>query len=363
MLKIYEDAGMSFNILSPKQLGQVLFEHLGLPSGRKNAGGAYSTDSDELVRLADRHPVVSSILEFRQISKLDSTFIVGLLRGIDPADGRIHSSFSQAMTTTGRLSSAEPNLQNIPIRTELGRLIRKAFIAPEGFVLLDADYSQIELRLLAHLSQDENMLNAFLNNEDIHTNTAASIFKVPKEMVLPHMRSAAKTVNFSIVYGISDFGLSQDLGVSFQEAHTYIEKYYARYPKIRAYLDSLKAMGYEKGYVETMFGRKRILRELTSPNHNVRMFGERAAMNTPIQGTAADIIKIAMNKVSDDLRQARLNARLILQVHDELIIECVEDDVAASSVILKNAMENAASLTVPLVSDVRVGKSWYQCKE
>jgi DNA polymerase-1 len=362
-MKIYDDAGMTFNILSPKQLGQVLFEHLGLPSGRKNAGGTYSTDSDELMRLSDHHPVVSSILEYRQISKLDSTFIVGLLRGIDPADGRIHSSFSQAMTSTGRLSSAEPNLQNIPIRTELGRLIRKAFIAPDGYILLDADYSQIELRLLAHLSQDENMLNAFLNNEDIHTNTAASIFKVPKEMVLPHMRSAAKTVNFSIVYGISDFGLSQDLGVSFQEAHTYIEKYYARYPQIRAYLDSLKATGYEKGYVETLFGRKRVLRELTSPNRNVRMFGERAAMNTPIQGTAADIIKIAMNKVSDDLRLAKLDARLILQVHDELIIECSENDVSAASVILKNAMENAAVLTVPLVSDVRVGKSWYQCKE
>ncbi len=362
-MKIYDAAGMTFNILSPKQLGQVIFEHLGLPSGRKNAGGTYSTDSDELMRLSDRHPVVSSILEYRQISKLDSTFIVGLLREINPTDGRIHSSFSQAMTSTGRLSSAEPNLQNIPIRTELGRLIRKAFIAPEGYMLLDADYSQIELRLLAHLSRDENMMNAFLNNEDIHTNTAASIFKVPKEMVLPHMRSAAKTVNFSIVYGISDFGLSQDLGVSFQEAHTYIEKYYARYPQIRAYLDSLKEIGYEKGYVETLFGRKRILRELTSPNRNVRMFGERAAMNTPIQGTAADIIKIAMNKVSDDLREAELDARLILQVHDELIIECSENDVSAASVILKNAMENAASLTVPLVSEVRVGKSWYQCKE
>ena len=362
-LKIYEDAGENFNILSPKQLGQVLFEHLGLPSGRKNAGGAYSTDSDELMRLSDRHPVVSKVLEYRQISKLDSTFIIGLLRGIDPKDGRIHSSFSQAMTTTGRLSSTEPNLQNIPIRTEIGRLIRKAFIAPDGYVLLDADYSQIELRLLAHLSGDESMMNAFLNNEDIHTNTAASIFKVSKEMVLPHMRSAAKTVNFSIVYGISDFGLSQDLGVSFQEAHTYIEKYYARYPQIRAYLDSLKATGYEKGYVETMFGRRRVLRELTSPNHNVRMFGERAAMNTPIQGTAADIIKIAMNKVSEDLSLARLDARLILQVHDELIIECSENDVAAASVILKNAMENAADLAVPLISDVRVGKSWYQCKE
>lgn len=360
---VYEEAGVEFNILSPKQLGQVLFERLGLPSGRKNAGGGYSTDSDEINRLIDLHPVVPLILEYRQLSKLDSTFIVGLIRGIDPKDGRIHSSFSQAMTTTGRLSSAEPNLQNIPIRTELGRLIRKAFIAPEGYVLLDADYSQIELRLLAHLSRDENMVRAFLNGEDIHTNTASNIFRVPKDMVLPHMRSAAKTVNFSIVYGISDFGLSQDLGVSFAEAHTYIEKYYEQYPKIREYLDSLKSTGYEKGYVETMFGRKRILRELTSPNRNIRSFGERAAMNTPIQGTAADIIKIAMNRVSDDLSRAKLDARLILQVHDELIIECSEKDADAASVILRNAMESAAVLSVPLISDICVGKSWYECKE
>lgn len=362
-LRIYEQAGTTFNILSPKQLGQVLFDRLGLPSGRKNAGGGYSTDSDELDRLSNLHPVVPLLLEYRQISKLDSTFVIGLLKGIDPKDNRIHSSFSQAMTTTGRLSSAEPNLQNIPIRTEMGRLIRKAFIAPDGYMLLDADYSQIELRLLAHLSGDETMIRAFMNNVDIHTETASSIFKLPVESVLPHMRSAAKTVNFSIVYGISDYGLSQDLGVSIQEAHTYIEKYYSKYPKIREYLDSLKASGYDKGYVETMFKRRRNLRELTSPNRNVRMFGERAAMNTPIQGTAADIIKIAMNRVSKDLKQAGLQARLILQVHDELIIECAEKHIAPVSVILKNAMETAAVLTVPLISEVRVGKSWFECKE
>lgn len=359
---IYEKADMTFNILSPKQIGQVLFEKLKLPSGRKNSSGTYSTDSDELTRLIDEHPVVRDILNYRQISKLDSTFVLGLQKVIDPSDGRVHSSFSQAMTNTGRLSSADPNLQNIPIRSDLGSQIRKAFIAPPGRVLLDADYSQIELRLLAHLSGDENMMNAFLRNEDIHTNTAANIFGVPKEMVQPSMRSAAKTVNFSIVYGISDFGLSADLGVSFQEAHHYIEHYYAQYPMIRAYLDSLKQMGYDKGYVETMFGRRRVVRELTSPNRNIRNFGERAAMNTPVQGTAADIIKIAMNRVSEGLVKEKLDAVLILQVHDELIVECREDQAKAASAVLKEAMEGAAVLKVPLIAEVSQGQSWYDCK-
>ena len=359
---IYEKAGMTFNILSPKQIGQVLFEKLQLPSGRKNSSGTYSTDSDELTRLIDEHPVVRDILNYRQISKLDSTFVLGLQKVIDPLDGRVHSSFSQVMTNTGRLSSAEPNLQNIPIRSDLGSQIRKAFIAPPGRVLLDADYSQIELRLLAHLSQDENMMNAFLHNEDIHTNTAANIFNVPREMVQSSMRSAAKTVNFSIVYGISDFGLAQDLGVSYQEAHHYIEHYYAQYPRIRAYLDSLKKMGYDKGYVETMFGRRRVVKELTSPNRNIRNFGERAAMNTPVQGTAADIIKIAMNRVSAGLKKENLDAVLILQVHDELIVECREDQADAASVVLKHAMEGAALLRVPLIAEVSQGLSWYACK-
>jgi len=359
---IYEKAGMTFNILSPKQIGQVLFEKLQLPSGRKNSSGTYSTDSDELTRLIDEHPVVRDIIDYRQISKLDSTFVLGLQKVIDPVDGRVHSSFSQVMTNTGRLSSAEPNLQNIPIRSDLGSQIRKAFIAPPGRILLDADYSQIELRLLAHLSQDENMTNAFLNNEDIHINTAAKIFNVPREMVQPSMRSAAKTVNFSIVYGISDFGLAQDLGVSYQEAHHYIEHYYAQYPKIRAYLDSLKKMGYDKGYVETMFGRRRVVKELTSPNRNIRNFGERAAMNTPVQGTAADIIKMAMNRVSEGLAKEKLDAVLILQVHDELIVECREDQAAEASIVLKKAMEGAAALRVPLITEVSQGFSWYACK-
>lgn len=360
--RIYEESGTTFNILSPKQLGHVLFEKLGLPSGRKSSSGAYSTDSDELMRLIDAHPAVRDIIDYRQIAKLDSTFVLGLQKVIDPSDGRVHTSFSQVMTNTGRLSSSEPNLQNIPIRTGIGSQIRKAFVAPQGRILVDADYSQIELRLLAHLSQDENMMNAFLRNEDIHTNTAARIFNVPKEMVQPYMRAAAKTVNFSIVYGVSDFGLSQGLGVSFQEAHHYIEHYYMQYPKIREYLDSLKQMGYEKGYVETLFGRRRIVRELASPNRNIRMFGERAAMNTPVQGTAADIIKIAMNRVGERLEKEKLKARLILQVHDELIVECTEDLTESVSQLLKEEMEGAAALSVPLTAEVSSGRSWYDCK-
>jgi DNA polymerase-1 len=361
-LEIYKKSEETFNILSPKQLGQVLFEKLHLPSGRKNSSGTYSTDSDELMRLIDAHPVVRDILQYRQISKLDSTFVLGLQKVIDPTDGRVHSNFSQATTNTGRLSSADPNLQNIPIRSDLGSQIRKAFIATDGYVLLDADYSQIELRLLAHLSQDTNMLDAFLHNEDIHVNTASNLFHVSRDKVQPSMRSAAKTVNFSIVYGISDFGLAQDLGVSYQEAHHYIESYYAQYPMIRAYLDSLKKMGYDEGYVETLYGRRRIVKELTSPNRNIRSFGERAAMNTPVQGTAADIIKIAMNRVSRGLIRENLDARLILQVHDELLVECKADHAAKASVVLKEAMEGAARLSVPLTAEVNQGASWYACK-
>ncbi len=360
--RIYSEAGKKFNILSPKQLGEVLFVEMKLPSGRKNSTGGYSTDSDELNRLLHEHPIVSLILDYRQISKLDSTFVLGLKKMIDPSDGRVHSSFSQAVTNTGRLSSSEPNLQNIPIRSELGSQIRKAFTSPKGSILLDADYSQIELRLLAHLSGDENMINAFLNREDIHMNTAMKIFNVSRENVTPSMRSAAKTVNFSIVYGISDFGLSQDLGISFQEAHQYIENYYRQYPGIRAYLDSLKHAANVNGYVETLYGRRRIMNELKSANRNIRMFGERAAMNTPVQGTAADIIKIAMNQVTHALDERKLSAHLILQVHDELIIESKEDEREEAAAVLKDAMESAATLKVPLIAEVSAGYSWYSCK-
>ena len=360
--QIYEKCGERFNILSPKQLGTILFDKLGLSSGRKNSSGSFSTDSDELDRLRNDHPVVADVLQYRKMAKLDSTFVLGLKKVIDPSDGRVHSNFSQVMTSTGRLSSSEPNLQNIPIRSTAGSQIRKAFIAPDGYVLLDADYSQIELRLLAHLSGDKNMTSAFLHNEDIHMMTAASIFHVPIEMVQPQMRSAAKTVNFSIVYGISDFGLSQDLGVSYKEAHDYIEHYYQKYPRIREYLESLKQFAYDNGYVETMFGRRRMMHELRSANRNLKMFGERAAMNTPVQGTAADIIKLAMNRVSEGLISAHLDARLILQVHDELIIESKIEDADKASAILKNAMEDAVELSVPLVAEVSRGKNWFDCK-
>ena len=360
---IYEMTGEEFNIQSPKQLSEVLFEKMGLKHGRKNSSsGTYSTALEELTKLLDSHPVISEIIHYRQLTKLDSTFVLGLQKVIDPVDRRVHSNFSQVMTQTGRLSSAEPNLQNIPIRSEEGRLIRKAFVSEKGYVLVDADYSQIELRLLAHLSADPQMQKAFLDGEDIHTNTAARIFGVEKKDVLPYMRSAAKTVNFSIVYGISDFGLSQDLGISFSEAHRYIEQYYTQYPKIKEYLDSLKAVGNEKGYVETIFKRKRILKELSSPNRNIRSFGERAAMNTPVQGTAADIIKIAMNQVSSRLLEEKLDAKLILQVHDELLVECKEEISEKVSSILKESMEKAKILSVPLVAEVTVGTSWYECK-
>lgn len=356
--KIYEAAGEEFTILSPKQLGQILYEKLKLPSGKKLSSGGYSTNSDELLRIADKHPIVNLVLEYRQIQKLDSTFVMGLKKSISPKDGRVHTTFSQAMTNTGRLSSSDPNLQNIPIRTDLGSLIRKTFIAKDGYVLIDADYSQIELRLLAAISHDEEMIAAFLEGRDIHTKTACGIFGVPPEMIDHGMRSAAKRVNFSIVYGVSDYGLSQDLGISIGEAHRYIEEYYRQFPTIRSCLEEFKKEGHEKGYVATLFGRRRILKELSSANRNIRSFGERAAMNTPIQGTAADIIKLAMNHAASSLKEAGLDAELILQVHDELIVEAKEEIAQEAAKVLQNAMESVVSLDVPLVAEARIGKSW-----
>ena len=356
--EIYDLAGEEFTILSPKQLGKVLFEKLGLPSGKKLASGGYSTNSEELERLADKHPIINKILEYRQIQKLDSTFVMGLKKSISEKDGRVHTTFSQAMTNTGRLSSSDPNLQNIPIRTELGSLIRKTFVAKEGYVLIDADYSQIELRLLAAIAHDEEMISAFLEGRDIHTKTACGIFGVPPEMIDAGMRSAAKRVNFSIVYGVSDYGLSQDLGISVYEAHRYIEEYYRQFPTIKPCLEGFKKEGHEKGYVSTLFGRRRILKELTSANHNIRSFGERAAMNTPIQGTAADIIKLAMNRAAQALSEKNLDAHLILQVHDELIVEAREDIAEEAAKVLSEAMENVVSLDVPLVAEAQIGKTW-----
>ena len=361
--EIYELTGVEFNIGSPKQLSEVLFDadKLNLPHGKKGKTGVYSTSADELNRIAEFHPAVPKILEWRAISKLDSTYAAGLLPKI-AADGRIHTTFTQAMTNTGRLSSVDPNLQNIPVRSEEGARIRECFTAPEGKVLIDADYSQIELRLLAAMSGDEVMTEAFLKGEDIHKRTAAKVFGVDEDEVTHEQRAAAKTVNFSIVYGVSDFGLSTDLGISFREASDLIKSYGEQFPKITSYLDGLKKKGEEEGEVSTLYGRKRILSELKSPNRNVRNFGLRAAMNTPVQGTAADIIKIAMNKVYKALKEQVPSSMLIMQVHDELIVECDKKDAELVASILKNEMESAASLAVPLVSEVGMGSNWLEAK-
>ena len=360
--EIYRLCGQSFNLNSPKQLSEVLFEQLGLKPGKKRSGGTWSTDAEELERLSGDHPAIPLILDYRQTAKLRATFVEGLLKAIDPADGRVHTTFNQTLTSTGRLSSSEPNLQNIPIRTAEGRQIRAAFVAAPGHLLIDADYSQIELRLLAHLSGDPEMVGAFVRREDIHTGTASRLFGVPAEQVTSDMRAIAKTMNFSIVYGISDFGLARDLGVSVREAHKLISDYETRYPKIRSYLDSLVTKAVQNGYVETMFGRRRYLPELKAANRSVRQFGERAAMNAPIQGTAADLIKIAMVLVDQALRQAGLKARLVLQVHDELIIEAPLDEAGQAADLLKSAMESAMTLSVPLVAEVSNGTSWAACK-
>ena len=361
--EIHELTGIEFNIGSPKQLSEVLFDadKLNLPHGKKGKTGVYSTSADELNRIADFHPAVPKILEWRAISKLDSTYAAGLLPKIKE-DGRIHTTFTQAMTNTGRLSSVDPNLQNIPVRSEEGARIRECFTAPEGKVLVDADYSQIELRLLAAMSGDEVMTEAFLHGEDIHRRTASKVFGVPEDEVTSEQRAAAKTVNFSIVYGVSDFGLSTDLGISFREAGDLIKSYGEQFPKITSYMDGLKKKGEEDGFVTTLYGRKRILTELKSPNRNLRNFGLRAAMNTPVQGTAADIIKIAMNRVYKALKEQVPESKLIMQVHDELIVECDKGKEELVSSILKKEMESAAELAVPLVSEVGTGSNWLEAK-
>lgn len=359
--KIFDLVGERFNISSPKQLSIVLFEHLELPSGKKGKNGSYSTSVEELQRLKSLHPVVPLIIEYRAISKLDSTYALGLMKSIDD-DSRIRTTFTQAMTNTGRLSSTEPNLQNIPIRSDDGSRIRDCFIAPDGRVLVDADYSQIELRLLAHMSGDEVMCDAFRQGEDIHRRTAMNIFKKSGEEVTSRERSIAKTVNFSIVYGVSEFGLATDLGIDYYEAKKIIEDYGKSFPKITAYLSELKRLGEEKQYALTMFGRKRILHELLSSNRNIHNFGLRTAMNTPIQGTSADIIKLAMNNTYKRLRSECPAAMLIMTVHDELIVECDEKDRELVQAILKEEMENVVKLSIPLISDCSFGKSWLEAK-
>jgi len=360
--EIYSMAGEEFNINSPKQLGVILFEKLGLPVIKKTRTG-YSTDAEVLDQLSSRHEIVSKILEYRQLVKLKSTYAEGLLNVVNPSTGRIHSSFNQTVTATGRISSTEPNLQNIPVKLEMGRKIRKVFVAEDNnFILTDADYSQIELRILAHITGDENMIEAFKNNEDIHTTTASRVFGVPADSVTPLMRSKAKAVNFGIVYGIGEFSLSKDLGISRKEAKRYIDGYLDKYPGVRQYMHDIVEQGKKNGYVTTIFNRRRYLPELKSTNYNIRAFGERIAMNTPIQGSAADVIKIAMVKVYRALKERKLRSRLILQVHDELIVETFADEKESVEEILKECMENAVNLKVPLNIDIKSGKSWYETK-
>ena len=358
--EIFELAGHEFNILSPKQLGVVLFEELGLPAKKKTRSG-YSTSAEVLEELADKHTIINKILEYRTLTKLSSTYVEGLLKEIRP-DGRVHSIFKQTETRTGRISSAEPNMQNIPVRKELGRNMRKFFIAEEGCTLVDADYSQIELRVLASVCGDENMQEAFREGRDIHLRTAAQVFDMPEDFVTPEMRSAAKAVNFGIIYGIGAFSLSKDIGVSFGEAKKYIRNYLDNFPKVSEFMDKVVVDGMRDGYVTTIFGRRRNIPELKASNKALQAFGKRAAMNAPIQGAAADIIKIAMVAVYRRLKAEGLDARLILQVHDELIIECREELAEKVSAILKEEMENAVELAVPMTADVHSGKSWYDAK-
>lgn len=357
---IYQIAGHEFNISSPKQLATVLFEELGLPCGKKTKSG-YSTSAEILEGLVNLNPIINCILEYRTLTKLKSTYVDGLLAVICD-DGRVRSEFKQTETRTGRISSANPNMQNIPVRKELGRQMRKFFTAAEGCVLLDADYSQIELRVLAAMCEDQNMCQSFLNNEDIHTKTASSVFGIPKELVDADMRRAAKAVNFGIVYGIGAFSLSKDINVSVAEADRYIKAYLSNYPNVEKFMNECVDFAVKNGYVTTLFGRRRYIPELKNSNKNIQAFGKRAAMNAPIQGTAADIIKIAMIKVYSRLKKEGLNARLILQVHDELIVEADIGCAEAAAKILSEEMENAAGLCVPLPAEVNMGNSWYEAK-
>ncbi|MBR2639297.1 MAG: DNA polymerase I, partial [Oscillospiraceae bacterium] len=354
--RIYELCGEKFNILSPKQLGVVLFEHLGLPAKKKTKSG-YSTSADVLEDLRTYHPAIDEILEYRKLTKLNSTYVEGLLNALAP-DGRVHTRFNQKETRTGRISSLEPNLQNIPIRTELGAKMRGFFVAKEGYTLIDADYSQIELRVLAHLSGDENMISAFTGGTDIHTQTAAQVFGVPEDYVTSQMRSRAKAVNFGIVYGIGAWSLGENIGVSTKEAQQYIDSYLNHYSGVDRFMKESIETAKKCGYAVTSYGRRRYLPELSSSNFNLRSFGERVARNMPIQGTAADIIKLAMVKVENRLAAEKLDAKLIMQVHDELIVEANENCAEKVAEILKFEMENAAKLSVPMEVDVGTGKTW-----
>ena len=359
---IYQDAGAEFNINSPRQLGEVLCERLGLPAPKKTKTG-YSTSAEVLEHLRDEHPIIAHILEYRRLTKLKSTYVDGLLAVVDTRDNRIHTHFQQMVTATGRLSSTDPNLQNIPVRTELGRELRRMFVAPDkDHVLIDADYSQIELRVLAHISQDKHMIGAFVAGQDIHAATASKVYHLPLDEITSAMRSSCKAVNFGIVYGISDFSLAQDIGVSRKEAAEFIKTYLDSYPGIENYMSTIKQTAREQGYVTTLFGRRRAVPDIDSKNFNVRSAAERIAMNTPIQGTAADIIKIAMVRVRDRLKREGLESRLILQVHDELILEAPLREKDAAAKILTEEMENAFKMDAPLVAEANCGASWYEAK-
>ncbi|MBQ8119318.1 MAG: DNA polymerase I, partial [Ruminococcus sp.] len=358
--QIYEYAGEEFNIASTKQLGAILFEKLKLPAKKKTKSG-YSTGAEVLEELENRHPIIPLILEYRTLTKLDSTYVEGLLKQIG-TDGRVHSVFKQTETRTGRISSTEPNMQNIPVRKEIGRNMRKFFVAKDGYVLVDADYSQIELRVLSCVCGDENMQEAFLSGKDIHRSTAAQVFDLPEDFVSDEMRRAAKAVNFGIIYGIGAFSLSKDIGVSVAEAKQYIANYLANYPKVSQFMDRTVEDGARNGYVTTIFGRRRYIPELNASNKMVQAFGKRAAMNAPIQGAAADIIKLAMVKVYKRIEEEKLDAKLILQVHDELILEVAEKDREKAEKLLKEEMEGAVRLAVPFTADVHSGHSWYDAK-
>lgn len=359
--EIYSLAGEKFNINSPKQLGEILFGKLGLKGGKKTKTG-YSTKADVLEKLAPDNEIVRIVLEYRTYQKLKSTYCDGLSTLINKKTGRIHSVFHQTGTVTGRLSSSEPNMQNIPTRTELGRELRKMFTAKDGCVLIDADYSQIELRVLAHLAKDPVMTEAFTNGEDIHAVTASKILNIPINELTKDQRNSAKAINFGIVYGMSEYTLSQDIGISFKDAKNYMNEYFNKYSSVRDYLDFLKKFAHLHGYVKTLMNRVRYIPELSSQQAMVRAFGERAAMNTPVQGSAADIMKCAMVRVYNRLKAENLQAKIILQVHDELIVETPHDEVDKVKAILKTEMENAVKLDVPLIADMESGNSWYDAK-
>lgn len=357
---IYNLAGCEFNILSPKQLGEVLFEKLGLPHGKKNTNG-YSTSMEVLTKLRGKHLIIDKIIEYRAITKLYTTYVEGLLATI-MSDGKIHTIYTQTLTRTGRLSSIEPNLQNIPIRSEMGKLIRKAFVPSSNSVILSGDYSQIELRILSHMADNETLINAFKENKDIHTKTASDVFKVSEDLVTKEMRRMAKAVNFGIIYGISSFGLAENLNIPVKEAKEFIDSYFEAYPGIKVYMDKVVLDAHSTGFVKTLFGRKRNIPELNNKNYLIRSSGERMALNTPIQGTSADILKMAMVKIAQELKNRNLKSKMILQVHDELVFDCVRDEIEEIKSIMTNIMEHVCELNVPLKVEIEYGDNWYQLK-